>query len=147
MAASTQVPKSVIGPHQAISSNSPRERFTTELFDTLWDRYRTRVTHVGTYERVIRDAGATFVNDHIAFRTLAVQKPLTGIPSVSRVFEALGYRSAGCYNFSDKHLSAIHFQHANPGFPKRTMSRRSTRKVNTPRGCWCMATTSTTSPR
>ncbi len=122
MAATNQLSNSVTGPHQVISSNSPREHFSAELFDTLWDRYRTRVSHVATYERVIRDAGATFVNDHIAFRTLAAQQPLTGISSISRIFEALGYRSAGCYNFSDKHLSAIHFQHANPGFPKLFVS-------------------------
>ncbi|MCY2940737.1 MAG: DUF1338 family protein [Planctomycetota bacterium] len=34
------------------------------------------------------------------------------------IFEALGYRSADCYNFEDKHLSAIYFQHPQPTFPK-----------------------------
>jgi len=130
MSASTQVSKNVTGPHQAISLNSPRERFCAELFDTLWDRYRTRVSHVATYEQVIRDAGATFVNDHIAFRTLAVQQPITGISSISRIFEALGYRSAGCYNFPDKQLSAIHFQHANPGFPKLFISELKSWELN-----------------
>src|SRR5262245_42776034 len=110
------------GPHRAIPVSSARERFCAELFDTLWDRYRQRVSYVQTYERVIRDAKATFVNDHIAFRTFATQQPLAGIATISRIFEALGYRAAGSYHFDDKQLSAIHFQHSNPQFPKLFIS-------------------------
>jgi hypothetical protein len=110
------------GPHAAIAANSPREQFCSRLFDRLWDTYRRRVAYVQSYEQVIRQAGATFVNDHIAFRTFACQQPHVGIASLSRVFEALGYRAAGSYHFEDKHLSAIHFQHANPQFPKLFIS-------------------------
>jgi len=110
------------GPHTAISISTAREKFCAELFDALWDRYRQRVSYVQTYEKVIRDAKATFVNDHIAFRTFATQQPLAGIASISRIFEALGYRAAGSYHFDDKQLSAIHFQHANPQFPKLFIS-------------------------
>ncbi len=106
------------GPHGSIPVSTPREKFLAELFDTLWDRYRQRVSYVQTYEQVIHKAGATFFNDHIAFRTFACQQPHTGIASVSRIFEALGYRAAGSYHFEDKQLSAIHFQHANAKFPK-----------------------------
>jgi hypothetical protein len=112
----------ILGPHKAIPVSSAREKFCAELFDVLWDRYRQRVAYVQTYEQVIKQAGATFVNDHIAFRTFATQQPLAGIASISRVFEALGYRAAGSYHFDDKQLSAIHFQHANPQFPKLFIS-------------------------
>src|SRR5262245_32472057 len=112
----------IVGPHRAIPAASAREKFCAELFDTLWDRYRQRVSYVQTYERVIRDAQATFVNDHIAFRTFAAQQPLAGIATISRIFEALGYRAAGSYHFDDKQLSAIHFQHANLQFPKLFIS-------------------------
>jgi hypothetical protein len=111
-----------IGPHAAIPVTTPRERFAAHLFDTLWDTYRRRVSYVQTYEQVIRKAGAAFFNDHIAFRTFACQQPQTGIATVSRIFEALGYRAAGSYHFEDKQLSAIHFQHANPQFPKLFIS-------------------------
>lgn len=107
-----------VGPHAAIAIADDRERFTAELFDALWSRYRRRVSYVGQYERIVREAGATFVNDHIALRTFACQQPLTGIASIARVFEALGYALAGCYNFPNKHLSAIHLQHTNREFPK-----------------------------
>src|SRR5205823_11176142 len=85
-------------------------------------KYRRRVSYVQTYERMIKQAGATFVNDHIAFRTFATQQPLAGISTISRIFEALGYRAAGSYHFDDKQLSAIHFQHANQQFPKLFIS-------------------------
>lgn len=114
------------GPHQAIAVTSERERFCARLFDALWDRYRQRVSYVQTYEKVIREAKATFVNDHIAFRTFATQRPLAGIASISRIFEALGYRAAGSYHFDDKQLSAIHFQHANQQFPKLFVSELKT---------------------
>jgi hypothetical protein len=112
----------IVGPHKNISVSSARERFCAELFDRLWDRYRERVKYVQTYEKVIRQAGATFVNDHIAFRTFASQQPPAGIASLSRIFEALGYRAAGSYHFDDKQLSAIHFQHVNQQFPKLFIS-------------------------
>lgn len=131
IANSTAPKPSAAGPHQSIPLDGPQEQFAAELFDTLWDRYRARVSHVATYEKVIRDHGATFVNDHIAFRTLATEQPLAGIANVSRIFEALGYRSAGVYNFPDKHLSTIHFQHRNPGFPKLFISELKSWELST----------------
>ena len=116
----------IVGPHRGIAGGAGREKFLAELFDTLWDRYRERVSYVQTYEKVIREAKATFVNDHIAFRTFATQQPLAGIASISRIFEALGYRAAGSYHFDDKQLSAIHFQHANQQFPKLFISELKT---------------------
>jgi len=110
------------GPHRRIAVDHPRDRFTLALFDRLWDEYRRRVTYVQQYEQVIAQHGGTFVNDHIAFRTIATQSPSSGIHSLSRIFVALGYRAAGTYYFDDKQLAAIHFQHANPEFPKLFIS-------------------------
>lgn len=106
------------GPHQRIRSTNDRESWLAGLLDRLWDVYRGRVEHVRTYERIVQQYGATFVNDHIAFRTFACQRPQTGIVSLSRIFQVLGYRAAGVYQFEDKFLNAVHFQHANPQFPK-----------------------------
>lgn len=105
-------------PHRPIEIGSERERFAVDLFDNLWLRYRARVSYVQKYEEVVLKAGATFVNDHIAFRTLATQAPLAGISSISRLFEALGYLPAGNYTFADKNLSSIHYRHPNAKFPK-----------------------------
>ena len=114
------------GPHQAIPVETASERFAAALFDRLWDAYRSRVSYVARYEEVVREAGATFVNDHIAFRTFACQRPATGIFSIARIFDALGYRAAGHYHFEDKHLSAIHLQHSNARFPKLFISELKT---------------------
>ncbi|HUG67229.1 MAG TPA: DUF1338 domain-containing protein [Pirellulaceae bacterium] len=114
------------GPHQAIEARTARERFTLELFDRLWARYRQRVAYVAAYERIVQAAGARFFNDHIAFRTFANQNPATGITSLSRLFEALDYRPAGVYDFPDKHLNAIHYQHPHPEFPKLFISELKT---------------------
>jgi len=107
-----------LGPHHALNSKNASERFVLNLFDRLWEKYRSRVSYVNNYETLIQEAGASFFNDHIALRTFCSQNPLAGISSISRIFEALGYRTADCYNFEDKHLNAIYFQHPQPTFPK-----------------------------
>lgn len=106
------------GPHRAAAGSDPRERFAAELLDRLWWRYRERVAYVRTYERLIAESGGAFTNDHIALRTIASQIPFTGIATLGRIFEALGWRSAGAYQFPDKALNAQHFEHPNPRLPK-----------------------------
>ncbi|MBX9654855.1 DUF1338 domain-containing protein [bacterium] len=108
--------------HGGLKGRSPQDRLALRLFDKLWDAYRDRVPYVGMYEKVIADAGGDFVNDHIAFRTIASQQPTRGIVTLSRIFEALGYQAAGCYAFPDKHLSSIHYQHPHAEFPKLFIS-------------------------
>ncbi|MFM7846578.1 MAG: DUF1338 domain-containing protein [Planctomycetota bacterium] len=98
--------------------DSPRQQFLAQLFQSLWQRYRNRVTWVSLYERLVHEARATFVNDHIALRTIASQVPLAGIATLARIFEALGYYAAGTYQFPDKYLSAVHFEHPNRNLPK-----------------------------
>lgn len=112
------MPQVIEPPHAAIQAADERERLALRLFDALWVRYRSRVAYVRTYEQVVREAGAAFVNDHIAFRTFACQKPFVGVATLARIFTALGYEAAGCYAFPDKKLSSLHFQHPNPRFPK-----------------------------
>ncbi len=109
---------SLHAPHQHMNVRNDKERFLIELFDTLWARYRTRMEYVRMYEKLIQEHKAVFVNDHIAFRTIAWEKPVLGIFMISRLFEALGYSMANCYEFPDKHFSSIHFEHPNPQFPK-----------------------------
>jgi hypothetical protein len=127
-----RVAKTVVaaGPHQAIAATDEREQFTAQLFDRLWDRYRQRVPYVRKYEELVQKSGGRFVNDHIAFRTFACQTPQVGIVSLSRLFEALGYKAAGIYYFDDKHLFAVHYQHANIDFPKLFISELQTWKLS-----------------
>jgi hypothetical protein len=105
-------------PHQTVEVHNEQERFLVKLLDSLWERYRSRMEYVRQYEDLIQSHQASFFNDHIAFRTIALQKPLAGIFRISRIFEALGYQAANAYEFPDKHLSSIHYQHLNPRLPK-----------------------------
>lgn len=109
-------------PHRHIPANTEKERFVLKLFDNLWERYRRRVSYARTYEKVIQEHGARFVNDHIAFRTIALQESGTGIFNHSRIFRALGYTPQACYEFADKHLSSVHLAHPNAQFPKLFIS-------------------------
>ncbi len=109
---------SLHAPHEHIEVHSEKERFLVALFDTLWERYRERMEYVRKYEGVVAAHQAHFTNDHIAFRTIACQNPHAGIFMISRIFEALGYHTANCYEFPDKNLSSIHYQHPNAQFPK-----------------------------
>lgn len=105
-------------PHRDIPVSTEKEKFALRLFDDLWARYRSRVSYAQLYEKVVREHGGKFVNDHIAFRSIAVSKPAAGIFTLSRIFRALGYTPQACYEFLDKHMSSIHLGHPNPQFPK-----------------------------
>lgn len=112
----------MINPHAWIECRNDQERLLVAILDRLWDRYRQRVPYAAKFVSLIEDAGGRFVNDHMAFRTIACQQPQTGITYISRLFEALGYVAAACYQFPERFLSAIHFQHPAPGFPKLFIS-------------------------
>lgn len=113
-------------PHRSLKTRDPREIFLAELLDALWEGYRARMEYVLAYEEILRAHGARFFNDHVAFRALAGQRPTAGIPDISRPFEALGYVPTACYEFPDKHLSSIHYQHPRPEFPKIFVSQLKT---------------------
>lgn len=108
----------VSGPHQSAATDEPCQQFAAALLDRLWERFRERVSYVRDYEQVVERAGATFHNDHIALRTIASQIPLAGISTVARLFESLGWHAAGVYQFPDKALNAVHFEHPNRNLPK-----------------------------
>lgn len=95
-----------------------QDRFIRELFDALWRRYRARVAYARVYEDLLKARGGTFRNDHVAFRTIASQRPWSGLAAVARPFEALGYTAAATYRFPEKHLASIHLAPPAPHLPK-----------------------------
>ncbi len=86
------------------------------LFDSLWHVYSDLNPSVKKIKAMFEAEGERVINDHVAFRTLAVEP--FGIGSVSNIFEALGYRAAGTYDFPKKNLVAKHFESAVVGWPK-----------------------------
>ncbi len=108
----------MVNPHQGIRPRGVQQRVLLEVLEQLWQRYRDRVPYVQQYEQIVAQVGATFRNDHIAFRSLGVQEPALGLFHLVRLFMALGYHGAGCYEFPDKHLWAVHLEHPRVEFPK-----------------------------
>ncbi len=78
------------------------------FLDALWQVYAREVPHA---RRFLDLAAGSFRNDHVAFRSLA--RPGGGIASMAPLFERLGWRAAGAYEFPDAHLRAIHLSHPN----------------------------------
>lgn len=87
------------------------------LWDTLWQDYRQRVEYARVYEQMIREAGSSIANDHIAFRSFGLtidregEEIDLGIDYLAQIVKALGYVKAGEYEFSDRHLQACHYRH------------------------------------
>ena len=96
--------------------------FLDDLFSWLWQEYRDRVDHARVYEDLLKGCGGDFRNDHLAFRTFATQSKWSGIASISRPFEALGYRAAAAYEFPDKALTSLHFAPPSENLPKLFIS-------------------------
>ena len=82
------------------------------LFDLLWTRYAAQVPPARTFVEL---SGGVFENDHVAFRSL--RRPGSGIALFAPLFERLGFRRAGAYDFPDAKLSAIHLSHPR-GLPR-----------------------------
>ncbi len=95
----------MLGPHQAIKACNERERFALEFARPVVGPIPPASLLRGDLREHRPGGKARFFNDHIAFRTFANQRPMTGIASLSRLFEALDYRPAGVYHFPDKHLT------------------------------------------
>ena len=133
IAAAASLPSSsagVQGPSQhlllATASYGPRELFCAKLLDRLWDLYRQRLPYVEIFESLQQHPIGRVVQDHVAFRTFAsvVGGHSTGIPTLSRIWEALGYRVEGVYAFPTQGLSALHLEHTTHPtvFPKLFLS-------------------------
>ena len=81
------------------------------LLDQLWDDYASHVPYARTFEKL---SGARLRNDHVAFRSLDLEP-------CAQLFERLGWKRAGAYDFPDAHLDAIYL--SKPGEPRVFVSQ------------------------
>ena len=97
-----------------------KTQFITQFLRRLWDDYAARVSYARVYEKMLDELGGTFVNDHIAFRTLSltVNGHYLGITNLKRVLDALEFEEKGAIEFTDTHLFARYVQHREPDFPR-----------------------------
>jgi len=91
--------------------NDPRD-----LLDRLWQDYSALNPSVNAIHELLTAAGERIVNDHIALRTF--RHPKLGIDVIARPFLEGGYEAKGEYDFTDKKLSARHYEHEDPTLPK-----------------------------
>ncbi|MGB4101309.1 MAG: DUF1338 domain-containing protein [Alphaproteobacteria bacterium] len=92
----------------------------------MWTHYKTRVPYASTYETMVEVRGGKVQNDHLAFRTFncPVGAQPKGVLGISRIFTALGYVQKDCYIFTDKKLTAWHYEHQlDPRQPKIFISQ------------------------
>ena len=80
------------------------------LFDTLWKDYVIQAPSASKIHDLLKKHGETVKNDHIALRT--VNLPEVGIDKLAVLFKQVGYVEKDSYYFSEKKLTAKHFEHA-----------------------------------
>lgn len=101
------------------------KEITSELINRLWVNYIERVSYAKKYVDLVNKKGGQVVNDHIAFRTFNThtgEQP-AGIRAIKHILNCLEYSPAAKYTFKKKKLSAIHFEHPDPMFPKIFVSQ------------------------
>ena len=103
------------------SNQKPLDVFLNILFE----RYSTQVPAVRKITNALISKGVVrgqeeIVNDHIAFRTLAV--PNLGIDSFEKIFLRHGYIKRDQYYFEGKKLNAYWYAPPSPEYPRIFMS-------------------------
>lgn len=100
-----------------------------EIFDRLWDEYRTSNPSVDKIHRLLESKGERIINDHVAFRTYDIEG--INIAALEKVFIDVGYIEKGNYNFDAKKLNAKHYEHvADEMAPKVFISELRTREFS-----------------
>lgn len=89
---------------------------TAELLAALWRDYVASTPQAERIHHLLTSRGELLRNDHVALRTF--DAPGIDLAALARPFEALGWQARERYAFTDKHLRARYWQHADPGLPK-----------------------------
>ncbi|TWU00050.1 hypothetical protein Pla108_09930 [Botrimarina colliarenosi] len=91
-----------------------------EFFDHLWSDYVAMTPQAGRIKSAFEDRGERVVNDHVAFRTLALE-PI-GLKALEPHLLAVGYTPYEPYDFKDKKLSAYGYLPPEPELPRVFLS-------------------------
>lgn len=91
-----------------------------EFFDSLWRDYVAMTPQAERIKRAFEERGETVLNDHVAFRTLAL--PPIGLECLEPHILALGYRRFEPYEFPGKKLRAYGYLPPSPELPRVFLS-------------------------
>ena len=86
------------------------------FFDRLWADYVAMTPQAGQIKQTFEDQGESITNDHVAFRTLALE-PI-GLARLEQHVLELGYREFAPYEFTEKKLFAKGYTPPKPGYPR-----------------------------
>ncbi|MEM6330346.1 MAG: DUF1338 domain-containing protein [Planctomycetota bacterium] len=84
-----------------------------QFFDALWADYVAMAPQAGRIQAAFQERGEVIVNDHVAFRTLALE-PI-GLEALEPHLLALGYERFAPYEFPAKKLRAYGYLHPTTG--------------------------------
>ena len=87
-----------------------------QLFDRLWDDYVAMTPQAKRIKAAFEERGERVVNDHVAFRTLALE-PIR-LKALEPHLLAVGYTPYEPYDFKDKKLSAYGYLPPEPEMPR-----------------------------
>ena len=90
------------------------------LLRAMWTDYSSQNPQAKQIYDLFVSKGNKVINDHIALRTY--NDPRVGVDALSQSFLASGYIEKGEYQFEEKKLFAMHFEHPNPLMPKVCIS-------------------------
>ncbi|MBL4637392.1 MAG: DUF1338 family protein, partial [Kofleriaceae bacterium] len=87
-----------------------------DLFQALWADYTRIAPQAPKIASLLQERGESIVNDHIALRTFAHSE--VDIEVLDRAFVAAGYEAMESYEFTEKKLTACHYEHPIADMPK-----------------------------
>lgn len=91
-----------------------------QFFDALWADYAAMTPQAPRIKAAFEAAGETVINDHVAFRTLALE-PI-GLERLEPHLLALGYQRFAPYRFAEKKLRAFGYLPPQAGQPRVFLS-------------------------
>ncbi|MEQ8210068.1 MAG: DUF1338 domain-containing protein [Lacipirellulaceae bacterium] len=91
-----------------------------QFFAALWDDYVAMTPQAARIKAAFEERGETVLNDHVAFRTLALE-PI-GLEKLEPHILALGYQRFEPYEFPAKKLKAFGYLPPQPDFPRIFLS-------------------------
>lgn len=98
------------------------------FFQRLWEDYVQLAPQALRINSALEQCGERIVNDHVAFRTLALRK--MGIPRLEPHLLKLGYQRDAAYSFPAKHLRAYGYLPPAPELPRIFLSELLTEELS-----------------
>ncbi len=100
------------------------------FFDRLWADYVAMTPQAGRIKQAFEDRGETVVNDHVAFRTLALE-PI-GLARLEQHVLELGYSEFAPYEFTEKKLLAKGYTPPSANYPRIFISELKVDELSLP---------------